>query len=262
MQVLKSKSSMVSTMYRFASRDGIASLWAGLSASLLRQSTYSTARFGFHNYLSSLALRKSGKEKLPASWNVACAGVSGGVAGLIGNPTEVALVRMCADGAKKPSERFNYSNSIQALFRVCKEEGFSAFTKGLMPNVVRSVLMNISQIATYASAKQWVLASVRSNDDITTHSIASFIAGTVATTLCAPADIIKSRMQATAGKEGIVQVVRQGIQHEGPLFLMKGWTPAFIRITPHTILTFVFMEQLKKVVQFSVTPTVPATVKL
>lgn len=133
---------MISTMYRFASRDGITSLWAGLSASLLRQSTYSTARFGFHNYLSGLALRKSGKEKLPASWNVACAGVSGGVAGLIGNPTEVALVRMCADGAKQPSERFNYSNSIQALFRVCKEEGISAFTKGLMPNVVRSVLMS------------------------------------------------------------------------------------------------------------------------
>lgn len=135
---------MVGTMHRFASRDGIISLWSGLSASLLRQSTYSTARFGFHNYLSSLALRQSGKEKLPASWNAACAGVSGGIAGLIGNPTEVVLVRMCADGAKSPAERFNYRNSLQGLVRVCREEGIGAVTKGLMPNVVRSVLMSES----------------------------------------------------------------------------------------------------------------------
>lgn len=84
----------------------------------------------------------SGKEKLPASWNIACAGVSGGIAGLIGNPTEVVLVRMCADGAKAPADRFVYSNAFVGLWRVWKEEGVRAFTRGIGPNVTRSVLMS------------------------------------------------------------------------------------------------------------------------
>lgn len=38
-------------------------------------------------------------------------------------------------------------------------------------------------------------------DDIKTHAAASLAAGTMATTLCAPADVIKSRLQSSAGKE-------------------------------------------------------------
>ncbi|KAG8408076.1 hypothetical protein J3459_018203 [Metarhizium acridum] len=142
MQVLKSSNSMLSTMYRFGLRDGIPSLWGGLSASILRQGTYSTARFGLHNYLSSRLLHTSGRDRLPASWNIACAGVSGGIAGLIGNPTEIVLVRMCADGAKPAGDRFQYPNPLVGLWRVWKEEGAKAFGRGIGPNVTRSVLMS------------------------------------------------------------------------------------------------------------------------
>ena len=79
---------------------------------------------------------------------IGCAGASGGLAGLIGNPTEIALVRMCVDGAKAPSQRFTYNNALDAMVRIGREEGFRTFSRGLGPNIVRSILMNISQIAT------------------------------------------------------------------------------------------------------------------
>ncbi|OAQ67853.1 mitochondrial dicarboxylate [Pochonia chlamydosporia 170] len=262
MQVLKSSNSMLSTLYRFGLRDGIPSLWAGLSASILRQGTYSTARFGLHTYLSAQVLQRSGRDKLPVSWNIACAGVSGGIAGLIGNPTEVVLVRMCADGAKAAGDRFRYSNALVGLWRVWKEEGTRAFSRGIGPNVTRSVLMNVSQIASYASAKQYLLASGNMSDNITTHAIASLVAGTVATTLCAPADVLKSRMQSSAGRDSLLQVVRDSLRDEGPRFLMKGWTPAWLRLTPHTVLTFVFMEQLRKLSQLSLSNRQVETARL
>lgn len=31
----------------------------------------------------------------------------------------------------------------------------------------------------------------------------------------------------------------------GPLGFFKGYVPAFVRLAPHTILTFVFLEQLR-----------------
>jgi dicarboxylate transporter 10 len=70
-------------------------------------------------------------------------------------------------------------------------------------------------------------------DNVPTHIAASLAAGTVATTVCAPADVLKSRMQsaATSGKpQGIWKVLTDGLKLEGPRFLMKGWTPAWLRL--------------------------------
>ena len=38
------------------------------------------------------------------------------------------------------------------------------------------------------------------------------------------------------------EILRESLQKEGPRFLFKGWTPAFMRLGPNTILLFVFME--------------------
>lgn len=141
MQVLQSRNTMLSTLYRFAVRDGVPSLWSGLSASILRQSTYSTARFGIYNALSRRF--HSGAKPSTAS-TIACAGVAGGLAGMIGNPAEIVLVRMCADGAKPPSERFRYPNPIIALYRIGRDEGLKVFGRGMSANIVRSVLMSKS----------------------------------------------------------------------------------------------------------------------
>jgi len=111
---------------------------------------------------------------------------------------------MCADGVKTPSQRYLYSNAVSGLIRIGREEGVGAFTKGLGPNIVRSILMNVSQIAVYTSAKRQLLANKFTpfSDGVPVHIAASLVAGTVATTVCAPADVLKSRMQSAASAEG------------------------------------------------------------
>jgi dicarboxylate transporter 10 len=49
---------------------------------------------------------------------------------------------MCADGAKAPASRFGYNHAFDALIRIGREEGVRTFTRGLGPNVVRSVIMS------------------------------------------------------------------------------------------------------------------------
>ncbi|KAK4124558.1 mitochondrial carrier [Parathielavia appendiculata] len=245
MQVLQTRSPMLSTLYRFALRDGIFSLWSGLTASILRQSTYSTARFGLYSILSRQLQQRSETAKLSTASTIVCAGVAGGLAGMIGNPTEVILVRMCADAAKPSAERFQYSDAVTGLYRISKEEGVRV-----------SVLMNVSQIAPYTAAKRVILSRTQLQDDIRTHALASLFAGTVATTACAPADVLKSRIQSAAKGSTVMQVVREGLSLEGPIFLMKGWTPAWLRLTPHTVLTFIIMEKLQELV--NPTSTAPA----
>jgi solute carrier family 25 (mitochondrial dicarboxylate transporter), member 10 len=89
MQVQASRQNIVRALVGHAGRDGVFSLWSGLSASLLRQSTYSTARFGVYNYLAQQAKELSGTKQLSLGSTITCAGLADGIAGVIGNPTEV-----------------------------------------------------------------------------------------------------------------------------------------------------------------------------
>jgi solute carrier family 25 (mitochondrial dicarboxylate transporter), member 10 len=86
---------------------GVVSLWSGVSASILRQATYSTARFGLYNVLAKQAAQKwNGGNKLSTAMTIACAGVAGGMAGMIGNPVEVDSFR-CATRNLKTHSRLH-----------------------------------------------------------------------------------------------------------------------------------------------------------
>ncbi len=56
----------------------------------------------------------------------------------------------------------------------------------------------LTQTNRYAAAKRVILSRTQLQDDIRTHALASLFAGTVATTACAPADVLKSRIQSAA----------------------------------------------------------------
>lgn len=58
---------------------------------MLRQGTYSSARFILYDYIKSIATK--GKEgPTPVLVLAGCAGAAGGLAGIIGNPFEVKFI--------------------------------------------------------------------------------------------------------------------------------------------------------------------------
>lgn len=80
-----------------------------------------------------------------------------------------------------------------------------------------------------------------------THFTASLLAGATATTLTQPLDVMKTRMMNAAPGEykSIGDCAAQIFKSNGPLGFYKGYVPAFVRLAPHTILMFVFLEQLR-----------------
>lgn len=61
-----------------------------------------------------------------------------------------------------------------------------------------------------------------------------------------PLDVLKTRMMnAKPGEyKSIFDAVIQTAK-TGPLSFFKGFVPAFLRIGPHTVLLFMFLEQLR-----------------
>ena len=68
---------------------------------------------------------------------------------------QVALVRMAADNKLAPEDpaRRNYGGVVNAIKRIVNEEGVLALWAGSTPTVVRAVLLNAGQLATYSQAK-------------------------------------------------------------------------------------------------------------
>jgi dicarboxylate transporter 10 len=176
----------------------------------------------------------------------ACASAAGALAGLAGNPADVILVRMITDPTKPPAQQQHYRNALHGVYRMVGAEGVGALFLGMVPNVVRSVIMNASQLVSYDMFKE-TLQSFGMKDGIPLHFSASALAGTFATTVCSPADVVKSRVMHSSDV-GVMHVLTDSFRREGPMFLFRGWLPAWIRLTPNTICTFVFLEQLRHVV--------------
>lgn len=89
--------------------------------------------------------------------------------------------------------------------------------------------MNSGQLVSYDIFKSLLLGSAGMSDGMPLHMLSSALAGTVATTISAPADVVRSRvMNMSAGnREGIVGMISNSLRTEGPRFLFKGWLPAW-----------------------------------
>jgi len=94
---------------KLAREQGVLVFYNGLSASVLRQLTYSTARFGVY---------EAGKKYVNTDsfgGKVALAGASGLVGGIVGTPADMVNVRMQNDVKLPPQQRRKYVKIILIL---------------------------------------------------------------------------------------------------------------------------------------------------
>lgn len=241
-----------SSIHAFSSivkKEGVFALYNGLSAGLLRQATYTTTRLGTYNLL--LTKFKSSDGTPPNFFQKAAFGIAaGGTGAFVGTPAEVALVRMTADGRLPLAERRNYKNVFHALFKITKDEGVLTLWRGATPTIGRAMVVNAAQLASYSQAKEFLLSLSYFEDNIFCHFVSSMIAAFVTTVASMPVDIAKTRIQSMKiidGKpefKGAFDVMGKVIKQEGALALWKGFMPYFLRLGPHTVLTFVFLEQM------------------
>lgn len=133
--------------------EGILGLYRGLSASLLRQATYTGTRWGVYQSALDYFQKQEGGN-ISILKKSFCGLLGGVVGGFVGVPTDVAMTRMAIDGKLPPAERRNYWCVTDALYRIFREEGFTALFRGTVPTICRAVAVNISQFVTYTQTKQ------------------------------------------------------------------------------------------------------------
>ena len=216
-------------------------LYTGLSAGLLRQAVYTTARLGFFDSFINMAKARAEAKGQPIGFKErAAAGLSaGGLAAMIGNPADLALIRMQSDGLKPAAQRANYTSVIDALLRISRTEGIGALWAGALPTVARAMALNFGQLAFFSEAKTQLKSHTQLSPQAQTLT-ASAVAGFFASFFSLPFDFIKTRLQKQQrgldGKmpyQGMADCARKVIVQEGWLRFYRGFGTYYVRIAPH-----------------------------
>jgi len=243
---------MVATASKVMKNEGPLSLYKGLSASLLRQATYTTTRIGLYLQMKD---HFSEKGNLSLVMKIALSMAAGAGGAVVGSPADVVLVRMQADGKLPLDQRRNYKNAIDGLSKIARNEGILALWRGCGPNVNRAMLMTAGQLASYDQAKQSLLTLPFFEDNMGTHFVASLIAGFIAAAVTSPLDVVKTRIMNQKKDSGVVykntlDCATKILKLEGPGGFYKGFLAYFTRLGPHTIFTFIFFEQFTKLFDY------------
>jgi solute carrier family 25 oxoglutarate transporter 11 len=239
-------------------KDGFRGLYKGLSASLLRQATYSMTRFGVYGPIKDIV---TGKDSTPSAWQKILSGMlAGAVGAIVGNPADLTMVRMQADGKAPPELRYNYTSVGNGLHRIVREEGILNLWRGSQPTIVRAMLVTAAQLGAYDQFKYLLLTRYKlMGDGLGLHIVASFGAGFVAAVVTNPVDVVKTRIMnqgSTAGAQapkyaGMIDCFVKIARQEGLSGFYKGFVPNFMRLGPQTIMTFIFYEQFVKLYHLS-----------
>lgn len=249
---VKAKAGPLSVGMKILQTEGAAALYSGVSATVLRQTLYSTTRMGLYEvFKQKWSDPNSGH--FPLSKKIAAGLLAGGIGAAVGNPADVAMVRMQADGRLPMSQRRNYKGVVDAITKMSREEGVASLWRGSSLTVNRAMIVTASQLASYDQIKEAILDRGVMGDGLGTHVSASFAAGFVASVASNPVDVIKTRVMnmkvepgAAPPYSGALDCALKTIRAEGPMALYKGFIPTISRQGPFTVVLFVTLEQVRK----------------
>lgn len=254
MQVGGGNAGVGGTVKNIVNQNGILGLYNGLSAAFLRQWMYGSGRMGIFSFLMQRhKAQNAGNPGLAEKLGFGV--IAGGIGAFCGTPAEVAIVRMAADGREPdPAKRQNYKSVVDCLARTYREEGLAnGLYKGATVTVVRAAVLGAFQMGVYAETKEKILQWDEKREYFTDNGVPIMFVSALNASLYAnaaslPFDVVKSRIQNMPRENppytGMIDCARKSIAQEGVMVLWKGFTPAFVKLAPYTILSLSFLEKL------------------
>jgi len=213
-------------------QEGLLNLYRGIIAPILAEAPKRALKFSSNEQYKKLLLSTNRPgEKLTQLQSVIAGAGAGMTEAVINCPFELVKVRMQA------RENLGlYSNTWDATTKIVSKEGVLALYNGLEAQLWRNGTWNAAYFGTINWAKNNIPTPGWAGDSYKNFQ-AGLIAGTLATTLNNPFDVVKSRVQNVLPGQtrrynwtlpGIVKVWRE----EGFKALYKGYVPKVLRLGP------------------------------
>ncbi|EQC40847.1 hypothetical protein SDRG_01914 [Saprolegnia diclina VS20] len=240
--------------YTIAKVEGVRGIQRGLVAGMAYQTVMNGVRLGGFEPLQKIYGATDPNHYSFVPRNMLAGATSGALGAMLGSPFFLVKARLQAQSnATTINAQYHYKGTFDGLRQIVAKDGVAGLYRGINGAIPRVAVGSAAQMSTYASSKHLVLSSGLLEDGILAHFAASLVTGLAVTTAMNPFDVVSTRLysqKVVDGKgvlyDGVVDCFRKTFGAEGVRGMFKGWTAHYLRLGPHTIFTFVFWEQAKK----------------
>ncbi|KAI9109110.1 hypothetical protein K1719_019733 [Acacia pycnantha] len=237
---------LLGTIKTIAREEGLSALWKGTIPGLHRQFVYGGLRIGLYDPVKTFLVGSAFVEDIPLYQMILAAMLTGALAIIVANPTDLVKVRLQSEGQLSMGVPRRYSGAMDAYFTIMRQEGLGALWTGLGPNIARNAIINAAELASYDQVKRTVLTIPGFTDNVFTHLLASLGAGLFAVSFGSPLDVVKSRMMGDSTFKNTLDCFLKTLFNEGFLAFYKGFFPNFARVGLWNVVMFLTLEQAKR----------------
>ncbi|KAJ3138487.1 Mitochondrial oxaloacetate carrier protein [Irineochytrium annulatum] len=268
----KQYKSAVSAFSKIVYNEGVRGIQRGLAPAYAYQVVLNGTRLGLYEPIRDLNVwaigGATGKSAAEVSGGARAFAMvaSGGMCGVLGSflasPLYLVKTRMQSyspQHAVGHQHTYVTKGTAHALSHVYRSEGVRGLWRGVDAAMVRTGIGSAVQLSSYDGCKRALLKSGWFNRQggeggIELHFAASAVTSLFVCIAMNPFDVISTRLynqHVVDGKQGSLyssglDCFMKTVRAEGLGALYKGFSAHYLRIGPHTILTFVFLEQVKK----------------
>ncbi|PIA19208.1 mitochondrial carrier [Coemansia reversa NRRL 1564] len=271
-ELAKTTPNMVRTYHNVAQafwvigkNEGLRGLQKGLGPGYMYQIMLNGTRLGFYEPVKNMFYRMftgqpSSTQNSIMPLNVAAGGLCGVAGAALGSPFFLVKTRIqSASSFAAVGFQHNYKGAVDGLRRIWREGGLRGLYRGMDAAMMRAGAGSSVQLATYDHFKSYISRNLAhhglTNNSAYTHFLASMGTGFFVCLVMNPFDVVSTRMYnqkaASGGGHGgalyknPLQCFYKTVTTEGFFSLYKGFLAHYLRLGPHTILMFVFVEQIK-----------------
>ncbi|KAJ3020345.1 Mitochondrial oxaloacetate carrier protein [Thoreauomyces humboldtii] len=254
--------------------EGVRGIQRGLAPAYVYQILLNGCRLGLYEpikagYVTMFdAISPGGKAKSPLPPMIFGGATAGLLGAFISSPLYLIKTRMqsytTTNTVVGAQHSYVKEGTVKALRLIYGKEGVRGLWRGCDAAMLRTGIGSAVQLSSYESFKKILADSgwFKMHDGhggLSLHLGASLITSLFVCLAMNPFDVASTRMynQNTAadGKQGAlyksgVDCLVKTVRAEGFTALYKGLSAHYLRIGPHTVLTFVFLEQFRKVGRF------------
>ncbi|WCJ43397.1 Mitochondrial substrate carrier family protein [Euphorbia peplus] len=138
-------------------KDGILGLYAGYSATLLRNLPAGVLSYSSFEYLKAGVMKKTKKTHLDPIESVICGALAGSISASITTPLDVIKTRLMTQKVVDKVSAVVYSGVSETVKQILKEEGWVGFSRGMGPRVLHSACFSALGYFAFETARLAIL---------------------------------------------------------------------------------------------------------
>ncbi|CAL5185350.1 unnamed protein product [Lathyrus oleraceus] len=147
-------------LIKILQNDGVMGLYAGYSATLLRNLPAGVLSYSSFEYLKLAVMRETKKNHLEPIQSVICGALAGAISASITTPLDVVKTRLMTQARNEAVGKVAavmYGGVSSTIREILKEEGWVGFTRGMGPRVLHSACFSALGYFAFETARIAIL---------------------------------------------------------------------------------------------------------